>query len=149
MERIVVGVDGSASSQHALQWAGDEARRRGAQLVVVHAWTVPPLAYGSSVIPFTLEQDRLAFAKSASALVDRMVEAADLDGVDVEVRLVPEAAGRALVDASADADMIVVGSTGRSALRQMLVGSTARYVRRHTSTPMVVIPHEAEARQAA
>jgi len=53
---VVVGVDGSPASQHALLWAGAEAGRRGAALYVVHAWMTPyplnPPDYFTDPAPF-------------------------------------------------------------------------------------------------
>ncbi len=146
MTRVVVGVDGSESSRRALQWAAGEARRRAARLVVLHAWTVPAAAYatGSSIVPLLQTFDeRTHFENAARATLDRLVSAVDLSGVDVDIRLVPGHAGQALVDAGRDASSIVVGSRGRGSLADLLVGSTTRYVSRHATVPVVVIPHRA------
>ena len=49
VRRIVVGVDGSETSRHALRWAADEAKSHGSQLHVVHAWEVPAPAVAVGV----------------------------------------------------------------------------------------------------
>jgi nucleotide-binding universal stress UspA family protein len=144
MRQIVVGVDGSENSRRALEWAGEQARRQSAELVVVHAWNVPAYAYGTSMVPFTPTMyERLHHGVDARKMVESMVADAALAGVQVDVRVTSDGAGRALVEAGRDASMIVVGSRGRSGLSELVLGSTARYVSRHASVPVVVIPQAA------
>ena len=55
--RIVVGFDGSEGSQRALAWAADEARQRGAELLIVRAWT--PGEFGTDEEQGQIAQKRL------------------------------------------------------------------------------------------
>jgi nucleotide-binding universal stress UspA family protein len=141
VNRIVVGVDGSHNSQRALAWASDQARKQGAELLVVHAWTVPAAVYGGSLTPLsTVVHDTRHFAEAARAMVDTMVSSVDLDGVAVDVALVPGSAGEALVAAGREATMIVVGSSDRGSLSDLVLGSTTKYVSRHATVPVVILP---------
>jgi nucleotide-binding universal stress UspA family protein len=144
--RIVVGVDGSKPSIAALRWAADEAKLRGASLLALHAWTFVPSAPiaepGMIPVPASdlggqLEAERAA----AEAEVASAVSAAFPSGapVEIELRLAEEAAGDALVDESDAADLLVVGSSGKSALATVMLGSVSRHVVAHARCPVVVL----------
>ena len=144
MERLVVGVDGTETSRAALDWAAAEARNRGAELVVVHAWTVPVMTYGTFLVPYAPALDaKQHFEASARAMVDRVVAEADLEGTQVTVSLVEGHPGAALVAESSDAAMVVVGNRGRRPLAELVLGSTTQYVSRHAEVPVVVVPEKA------
>ena len=145
MRRIVVGIDGAEQGRRVLAWAAGEARRTGAVLVIVHAWTVPASAHGSLVVPnFSADSTRLAHRDAARAKVDASLASADLDGVRFEVRLVEGTAGEALVDAGEGATMVVVGHRARGGLAELVLGSTARYVTRRATVPVLVVPEMAD-----
>jgi nucleotide-binding universal stress UspA family protein len=143
---IVVGVDGSEASRDALRWAADEARLRSARLVAVHAWLfVAPqpiadpagLALPAGDLPGQLDAEKDA----AQYALDKAVEAAfggDPD-IDVERKLVEGEAGEAIVAESAGAELVVVGSHGRSGITAALLGSVSRHVATHAACPVVVV----------
>jgi len=144
VERIVVGIDGSDTSRRALEWAADEARNSGSELVVVHAWMVPASAHGSLVVPnFDPRGTKRAYREAAQATVNSMLASVDLGDVHHEVRLMEGLPGPALVEAGADAARIVVGHRGRRRLAQLVLGSTAQHVSRHARVPVVVVPEAA------
>src|SRR5438270_9446604 len=109
--KIVVGVDGSKDCRRALTWALSEARVRGAACVVIHAW-----GYGLATSMPLPGEAPIVLSEDAEALLARDVEFAAAWGVPVQGMLVFGAAGRALIDASHDALLVVVGSHGRGAL---------------------------------
>lgn len=137
MERIVVGVDGSANGLEALRWAVDEAARRGAVVEAVNAWTVPfvegyPYA-GVRLEPGELEQ-------ASTAVLDEAVAA--LGDVEVEIQKVPRCGSPAsvLVEAAKGADLLVVGSRGRGGFTGLLLGSVSQQVSHHAPCPVVIVP---------
>jgi nucleotide-binding universal stress UspA family protein len=132
--RIVVGTDGSLSADAAVLWAVDEADRRNAELVVVHAWEYP---YSSELgSPQAYDLTRV----DAALVLERSVEQCrDRGGGTVDGRLVEGPAAKALLDASADADLVVVGSRGRGGFRSLLFGSVAHTVAAHSTRPVVVV----------
>lgn len=143
---IVVGVDGSDASMDALRWAAEEARLRSASLVAVHAWSfVPPqpigdpgmLAMPAGDLPGQLD------AESEAARISLDNAVADTLGadpaVDVERKLVEGDAGEALVAESKEAELVVVGSHGRSGFKAALLGSVSRHVVDHAACPVVVV----------
>jgi len=141
---IVVGVDGSDASQEALRWAAEEARLRSVPLVAVHAWSfVPPqpigdpgmLAMPAGDLPGQLGAE----SDAARIALDGAVE--DVLGADAEVerKLVEGDAGEALVAESGSAQLVVVGSHGRSGFKAALLGSVSRHVANHAACPVVVV----------
>jgi nucleotide-binding universal stress UspA family protein len=140
--RIVVGVDGSPESARALRWALDEAELWGSALVVVHSWYTPyPVEpWGMVLTP----RDRNVFQQEAHDLINDMVKLAVADGAtrppQLTVTSIEDASGPALVHASADADLLVVGSRGRGGFKALLLGSTSLHCLHHATCPVVVVP---------
>ena len=143
---IVVGVDGSEASREALRFGAEEAALREARLVAVHAWLfIPPQPLGDPgmlAIPAGDLAGQLSAENDAASLAfDEAI--ADALGADpstpIDRRLVEGDAGEAIVAQSAEADLVVVGSHGRSGLRAALLGSVSRHVVDHARCPVVVV----------
>jgi nucleotide-binding universal stress UspA family protein len=143
---IVVGVDGSEASWEALRWAADEARLRFAQLVAVHAWSFIPAQPigdpGMLAMPAGDLAGQLgAESEAARGVLEAAVEEAlgAEPGLEIEQKLVEGDAGDALVAESESAELVVVGSHGRSGLKAALLGSVSRHVVSHAACPVVVV----------
>ena len=143
---IIVGVDGSDASTAALRWAAAEARLRSAPLVILHAWSFVPvqplgdpgmLAVPAGDLPGQLGAERDAAQGALEASVSEAQAAAP--GIEVEPKLVESDAADALVAESESAELVVVGSHGRSGLRAALLGSVSRHVVSHAACPVVVV----------
>ena len=135
---IVVGVDETASSRRALAWAAREAVRRGATLQVITAWTWDAVE-GAPLAAV----DPQAMMEVAEATQTEALEAvlAELDVKPVVAReIVQSTASEALVEASRQADLVVVGTHGRGPVRSFLLGSVSQSVIRHAECPVVVMP---------
>ena len=143
---IVVGVDGSDASRDALRWAAEEARLRSTPLVAVHAWSFVPAQPigdpGMLAVPAGDLAGQLGAENDAAQIgLDQAVEdalGADSD-IELERRLAEGDAGEALVAASKDAQLVVVGSHGRSGFKAALLGSVSRHVVDHAACPVVVV----------
>jgi nucleotide-binding universal stress UspA family protein len=135
IERVVVGVDGSPTSRRALLWAGDEADRYGAKLLVVHAWMYPYM----HVYPDS-SQVRDLTQVDAACLLDREVEVIrEQFGADVTGRLVECSPSAALLSSVRHGDLLVLGSDGHGAVHTTLFGSTVSSVLDRCSVPTVVV----------
>jgi nucleotide-binding universal stress UspA family protein len=136
--RIVVGVDGSAPSQAALEWALEEAVLRHARLEVVHAWSFPFLAAAPGV--GTIDQS--TFEADANAVLDAALAALDVGRLDASVHrlVVPGHPGEVLAERSQEAALIVVGTRGHSTLVELVLGSIANHVVHHAACPVVIVP---------
>lgn len=133
---IVVGVDGSPSAKAALRWGLAQARRTGGRLRAVMAWEIPVYASWMPMVPF--EDLGVAAGKVLSASVS---EALDVEEPDVEVleTVLPGHPAQVLVDESAHAALLVVGSRGHGAFAGTLLGSVSQHCAQHAHCPVVVV----------
>lgn len=133
--RVLVGVDGSASSMAALRWAAHEAGRRGATLAVLHAWSVPwpvDLQAHAMVLATMEEQAKKTLAAAVAAVPD---------DVKVEGILLEGGAAASLLEASrSGTELLVVASRGRSGPLASLLGSVSHHLASHAPVPLVVLP---------
>lgn len=142
MARIVVGTDGSTSGDEAVRFAASEAAAAGALLEIVHAWpepaTVSPGAIGAPQHVNTAPgsgaaEEILSHAATIAATVapDIAIEREPMAGEPVTV----------LCDASADADLLVIGSRGRGDLASLVRGSVSHGCLQHARCPVAVVHH--------
>jgi nucleotide-binding universal stress UspA family protein len=136
---IVVGVDGSDESLHALRWALEEARSRGAKLTVIYAWVYPHLPPPGFAPPVQVDMGGLQLG--AEALLDAAVsEVVGPDaGVECERAAVQGTAAAVLVEAAEDADLLVVGSRGLGGFTGLLLGSVSQQCAHHAPCPVVIV----------
>ena len=139
MQKIVVGVDGSKQSREALHWAVEEAGARGAAVVALHAYVVePPAPDASPAPPFDLPALVTELHEGAVTFVMEVVEQVVGDTpVDVAPMAVEADPVKALLDASRDADLLVVGSHGVG-VSSLLLGSVSLECAQHASCPVVI-----------
>ncbi|HWO78924.1 universal stress protein [Gaiella sp.] len=139
---VVAGVDGSDHGREALRFALSEAALRGARVTAVRAWSIPPLTTtGVGIMPaYQVVRDGLAEG-TAAELAQSVEEASSEASVEVEV-VQGDAAG-ALVERSAGAALVVVGSRGRGSVAGPLLGSVSQGVLHHAQCPVAVV-HKAE-----
>jgi nucleotide-binding universal stress UspA family protein len=150
MATIVVGTDGSPSAQRAVDWALGEARLRGAEVRIVHAWMVPlidavPEPWVIGVPPFGPGDEQRVHEKieaAALALLDDAVSAARErePGLSVAGELVEARPAHALLEAAREADMLVVGSRGGGGFAGLHLGSVSSQCVHHAEGPVVVVP---------
>jgi nucleotide-binding universal stress UspA family protein len=133
--RVVVGVDGSPSSGQALRWGARAAAAFGAGLDAVTAWEFPA-GYGFGSVPsgWDPEQDM-------RTVLDQTVQEVFGDQPPAGLRRLTQEGGAAkvLLDASASAIMLVVGSRGHGGFAGLLLGSVSSNVAEHASCPVLVI----------
>jgi nucleotide-binding universal stress UspA family protein len=141
---VVAGVDGSDHGREALRFALSEAALRGARVTAVRAWSIPPLTTtGVGIMPaYQVVRDGLAEG-TAAELAHSVEEASSEASVEVEVEVVQGDAAGALVERSAGAALVVVGSRGRGSVAGPLIGSVSQGVLHHAQCPVAVV-HKAE-----
>ena len=135
--RIVVGFDGSDGSRRALRWALEEARARGAPVHIVHAWQYP---YAGDYMALTDTVFAGVEEAAGQTLEDALVEARCAPDVEVSGEVVQGPAAPLLIDAAADADLLVVGSRGRGGFSGLLLGSVSMQCVHHSPCPVVIVP---------
>jgi nucleotide-binding universal stress UspA family protein len=129
--RIVVGVDGSGHARRALDWALRETALRSGRCHLICAYDTG-LALAATPVNALIE--------AAEAVLAQELAFARESGCEVAGRVVAGPAARALVDASSDADLLVVGSRGRGGLKGALLGSVSTACVHHASCVVVVVP---------
>lgn len=146
--RVVVGVDdhdlpdGDVHEGHenesvrALRWA--YSMPGAEEIRVVHSWFLPALAVGMFA---TVAAEIETMDAGAQEIVQRVMAAAGPppDGVRVVGEAVRGTPGFALIEASRDADLVVIGSRGRGGFAELLLGSTSAEVASHSHAPVAVI----------
>ena len=130
----VVGVNGSAESLDALRWAQELAKRTGAAVRVVSAWSIPPDPGGG--VAYAIESlEEGAQLALESALRNVPAGEVDREGETVLSTSVPWA----LIDAGANADLLVVGTRPHSRFERVL-GSVAIQCAQHAQSPFIAVP---------
>ena len=144
MPGIVVGVDGSPNSERALDWAMRQAAAVHSPLTVIAVHEVPKSYWGG--IPVIGPRDEAVLEKLREAAEELTQRAAsrlgDAGPVPVKVQAVSGFVVKELVDASQDADLVVLGARSGSAFAAVLVGSVSSEVVQHSACPVVIVPHK-------
>ena len=135
---LVVGADGSAASDRALEWALQEARRRGAEVQVIT--TYGPVQHAGALAETSRARHaREAAEKSQAEQLTRVAEPYRRD-VAVTPEVVDGHPAERLVEASREASLLVLGSHGAGAVHQALVGSVTAACVKAAYCPVVVLP---------
>ena len=139
--QVIVGIDGSPHSMAAIAFAFDEASRHGWELIAIHAWDVPAydlIITPQGAVPFPLAD----VADSEIRLAAEVLAGFSTDYPDVKVqeRLVRAPAVQALLEASTDAALIVVGTRGHGAAVGAVLGSVSNGLLHRATVPVAVVP---------
>ncbi len=135
--RIVVGVDDSKGARAALDWALDEARRHQAHVTLVHAYQLEVAWIDRADIARWAAMERRAAEGALRHLVEELSVPA---GVELDAQVVEGNPVDVLIEASADADLLVVGSRGRGGFSGLLIGSVSQRCAERAGCPVVVVP---------
>jgi nucleotide-binding universal stress UspA family protein len=138
---VVVGVDGSPSSQRAVDFAFAEAALRGTGLTAIHAWSMPWFRETLSIRHELLTSTRPSLQQDAAALLSQSLAETRKKHPDVPVaeQVVEERPAEALVRASQEAPLLVVGSRGQGGLTGLLLGSVSHAVLHRAQCPVAVV----------
>jgi len=140
--RWVVGIDGSDAAVDALRWAVVHSAGREVEITALGAFHVSAM-----MAVFTAKRgfgvDELGLAATAGHDVDAAIASVAEGHPDV-ARMVPLVvegqAPHVLIDASVEADLLVIGRTGAGDLRHHRLGSVSRYCATHAHAPVAVVP---------
>jgi nucleotide-binding universal stress UspA family protein len=136
---VVVGLDGSKTATHAVQWAAEEAARRKTGLVITHSCVLVPartldlIAPAESYADSVLDEGRQWLTEAAATALKAAPQ------IEVKTELSAGNAAEQLIGRSASADLLVLGSHGQGGFTGLLAGSTAIAVTTHAHCPVVVI----------
>lgn len=135
--RVTVGVDGSEASTRAVAFACDFAERAHDALDLLTGWRsgdAPPGAHGAGLLLATKSHRQQAMLDTVAAQTREAHPA-----LTTAAELVHRDPGRALVDASATSELVVVGCQGLTALEEVVLGSVSQHVLRHAHCPVAVV----------
>lgn len=140
-----VGMDGSDAALNALEWAQAAAAKCGSTLELVRAWQVPfhDILPTSGWATPTVTEDLQA---EAEAELVRLAEEVASKGVPARARMAAGPSAEALVEMSAETNLLVVGNRGLGALKRFVLGSTSLRVATHAPVPVIVVPQSWERR---
>jgi nucleotide-binding universal stress UspA family protein len=141
---IIVGYDGSDGAKLALRVAAQEAQAHGVGLTILAVWH--PASVNAAAVAFTTSPDSNFSAELADAMRSALEEAKALvheyaPETRTETLLVEGHAAAALIRASRDATMLVVGQRGHGAVAELILGSVSHQCVLHGECPVLVVPH--------
>ena len=136
---VLVAIDFSDGSDEALAQAIDLAKQTGATLDILHV-----VEFGAEVFPYGLSyfEDRGGLIAHLDRELSRRADMAAATGVTARTRLREGSAAREILEHAREigADLVVVGTHGRTGLAHALLGSVAERVVRHARVPVLTIP---------
>ena len=131
--RIVVGVAGSTFSEAALRWALEDAEARAGEVVAIYAWQVPFVS-----IPGAFDRGELE--QAGKDFIIRTVSAvAPAPKVPLHTLVAEGDPAECLIVASRDAELLVVGTRGRSPFAGLLLGSVSQRCAAAATCPVVLV----------
>jgi len=131
--RIVVGVDGSRHSEAALRWALEDAEARAGEVIAVFAWQVPFVS-----IPGAFDREELEQA-GKEFIIETVSRAAPAPPVPLLTLVAEGDPASSLIEASKDADLLVLGTRGRSPWSGLLLGSVSQRCAAAADCPVVMV----------
>ncbi|MFI9612904.1 universal stress protein [Streptomyces sp. NPDC052023] len=140
--RVVVGVGDSTDSPGAVRFAVREAQVRGCSVTAVRAWRSP--APEQTGHPLIVDDTARVNEERASERLTEALRAAvpEHPGVEVHRRPVEGPAHQVLLEASAEADLVVVGAVRRHGHFGLQLGRVAHALLHHSECPVAVVPQQ-------
>jgi nucleotide-binding universal stress UspA family protein len=151
-KRILVPIDGSATAKAGLKEALKLTRTPGSRIRLLHVVDETPIL-SLPEAGFAIDTVIEDLKRSGELILANARKAADAQGAKCETAVVENMGRRVADQITADAkrwraDLIVIGTHGRSGVKRLLMGSDAELVVRNTSVPVLLV-HGPKARAAA
>lgn len=142
MSGIVVGIDGSHNASHALEWAMTEAGLRKSDLTVVAVHSVPASYWTGNPVLLPGDEDSVREIRTSAeaAVAKAAAELGDPKPASVTVLAVNGFPAKVLIDATENADLMVVGTRGGGGFSSLALGAISSQVVHHAKCPVVVVP---------
>ena len=137
--KILVGFDFSDTAEAAVAWAVDLQKTAGAEPIrIVYAFNARPVGTGEASLDMLVPNEA-----EIAGMERKMVALAEACGgrATAEVRIRLSDVGDIIVDAAREegAELIVMGTHGRTGVRRLVLGSVAEHVLRHADCPVVAV----------
>jgi nucleotide-binding universal stress UspA family protein len=138
---VLLGADGSPSSDSAVGFAFEQASLRGVPLMAMHVWANPTAVGPGDMLPLVYDVDEVQ-AEETRILAEALAGwSGRYPDVVVERAVRHGWVRTALIEASARAQLVVVGTRGRGGFVGLLLGSVSQAVLHHAACPVAVVPH--------
>ena len=136
IKKILVPLDGSKNSLRGLDVAISFARECKAVILCLYVIPVNPMTFSDAVVPF-----QILFPKDAKIVLEKAKTQAAKKGVLLNTKLVYGSPSAEIIDLAnkRKVDFIVIGSRGRSGLKEIFLGSVANTVVHKSRTPVLVV----------
>src|SRR5947209_6892951 len=142
IKRILVPTDFSETADQALRYASGLARALGAKLIIIYADPfVPPIDFTATVGAW----DEFSFVALQARAQDHLRAAADANvhpsvPYDIAIRVDPPLDGILAEARASEAELIVMGTHGRTGVRRLIIGSVTEAVMRYAKVPVIAVP---------
>lgn len=142
MSGIVVGIDGSHNASRALEWAMAEAAIRKAHLTVLTVNSALASYWSGAPVTWPGDDEKVAEIRKAaeSAVAATAATLGASQPASVTVTAINGFPAQALIDASRDSDLLVVGTRGGGGFASLMLGSVSSQIVHHATCPVVVVP---------
>jgi nucleotide-binding universal stress UspA family protein len=134
---VVVGIDASTGAARALEWAAEDAERRGDRLLVSHALSLTPFrlpdAYRGDIAAASREEARKLLTDAQARIAERHPK------LTVTTELLDDEPVEGLLRLAQDAEVLVTGSRGMNAFASVMLGSVSHALVAHAPVPVVVV----------
>lgn len=137
MAGIIIGVDGSESAAQALRWAVREGELHDWRVTAVLAWGYMSQYHANPKDAFDPDYGEEQADAALATYIERALEPAQCALVDR--RPVCDLAASALLDAAADADLVVLGARGLGGFKGLLMGSVSQHCVHHATRPTAIV----------
>lgn len=145
-KHVLLATDGSPASENAAQLAVDLARAHGARLTALYVVDPYPYLGIGDANPLGFQAYMSAALQHAGTAHGKVMALCEQAGVEFQPRLVEDAAAAAGIAQSArevGADLVVVGSHGRTGVSRLMLGSVAAKVVAESPVPVLVARQQA------
>lgn len=140
--RVVVGLDGSDGSHRALQWCIDHAGALDAEVVAVHALSIPVMLIPERGMPSLLVESDGVLHERVEKDVEEWCKSLREAGTPYRSCIIDGQAAAVLDDVATKegAELIAVGRRGRGGFAELVLGSVSHQLAHHAHTPVLIIP---------
>ncbi|WP_029068296.1 universal stress protein [Jonesia quinghaiensis] len=136
---ILVGVDGSQASLHALDWATEVAARCDASITIACSYSLPTFAAASLDGGYAALDDS-TIQEGARMVLSNAADRVKARNVPVTAQIATGDPAGALVELSEGHNLVVVGTRGRSGFAERILGTVSSALPAHAKCPVVVVP---------
>ena len=136
-DKILVPTDGSEYTKAAINAAVDVAKGLGGSITALYV--IDQTVFVNMPMDSAVMNTYTLLRKEGDAAVDYVKELCDEKGIQCDVKIMEGSPVKCIVEASADYDLVVMGTLGRTGFSKLMMGSVAERVVRYSNCPVMVV----------